>query len=74
MRRHVKILPYGTIPTDTCYVRTKFQWFVSDGDAPLSSFKKLIVSTPRLIRNLHMMSLAKAAPDGLKDGKCKKMA
>ena len=44
---------------------TQFQQFASD--PPLSSFKKLIVSTPRLLRNLHMMSLAKAAPKGLKD-------
>ncbi len=57
--------------TDAHYVRTKFQWFLSD--APCSSFKKLIVSTPRLLRNLHTMSLAKAAPNGLKDRECKKM-
>ena len=44
-------------------------------DPPRSSFKKLIVvSTPRFLRNLHTMSLAKAAPDGLKDPECKKMA
>jgi hypothetical protein len=60
------------IPTDAHYVRTSFQRFLSD--PPLSSFKKLIVSTPRLLRNLHTMSLAKAAPDGLKDRECKKMA
>jgi hypothetical protein len=57
---------------DARYVRTKFQWFVSD--APHSSFKKLIVSTPKLLRNLHTIILAKAAPDGLKDRECKKMA
>jgi hypothetical protein len=72
VQRHIKILPYGTIPTDGHYVRTKFQWFVSD--QPRSSFKKLIVLTPRLLRNLHTMSLAKAAPDSLKDCKCEKMA
>jgi hypothetical protein len=33
----------------------------------------MIVLTPRLL-NLHTMSLAKAAPDGLKDCECKKMA
>ncbi len=54
------------------YVRTKFQRFVSN--PPRSSFKKLIVSTPRLLRNLHTMSLAKAAPNSLKDHECKKMA
>jgi hypothetical protein len=42
-------------------------------DAACSSFKKLIVSTPKLLRNLHTMSLAKAAPNGLKDRECKKM-
>jgi hypothetical protein len=41
---------------------------------PRSSFKKLIVSTPKLLRYLHTTSLAKAAPDGLKDRKCKKTA
>ncbi len=64
--------PYGTIPTDAHYIRTSFQRFVSG--PPRSSFKKLIVLTPRLLRNLHMMSLAKAAPDGLKDRECEKMA
>jgi hypothetical protein len=39
---------------------------------PRSFFKKLIVLTPKLLRN--PMSLAKAAPDGLKDCECKKMA
>ncbi len=43
-------------------------------DPPHSSFKNLIVLTPRLLRDLHTMSLAKAAPNGLKDHKCKKMA
>ncbi len=70
--RHIKIQPYGTIPTDAHYVRTKFQGFVSN--PPRSSYKKLIVLTPRLLRNLHMMRLAKAAPNGLKDRECKKMA
>ncbi len=62
------------IPTDAHYVRTSFQRFVSD--PPRSSFKKLIVSTPRLLRNIHVMrmSLAKAVPEGLKDCECKKMA
>jgi hypothetical protein len=32
------------------------------------------VSTPRLIRDLHMMSQAKAVPDVLQDRECKKMA
>ncbi len=54
------------------YARTKFQWFTSD--PPLSSFKKLIVLTPRLLRSLYTMSLAKAVPDGLKDHECEKSA
>jgi hypothetical protein len=32
------------------------------------------VLTPRLLRNLHTVSLAKATPDGLKDCECEKMA
>jgi hypothetical protein len=42
-------------------------------DSPLSSFKKLIVSTPRLLHGLHTMSLVKAAPEGLKDLECKRI-
>jgi hypothetical protein len=57
---------------DAHYVRSSFQQFMSN--PPRSSFKKLIVLTPRLLRNLHTMSLAKAAPDGLKDRECEKMA
>ena len=38
------------------------------------TLKKLTMSTPRLLHNLHTMSLVKAAPGGLKDCKCKKMA
>jgi hypothetical protein len=39
---------------------------------PRSFLKKLIVSTLRLLRNLHTMScLAKSVPNGLKDHKCK---
>ena len=59
------------IPTNAHYERTSFQRFLSD--PPRSFFKKLIVSTPRLLRNLHTMSLAKATPDGLKDRECEKM-
>ncbi len=66
------LLTFSTIPTDTHYVRTSFQRFLSD--LSLSSFKKLIVLTPQLLRNLHRMSLEKAAPDGLKDRECEKMA
>ncbi len=67
----MSISTFGTIPTDAHYVRTSFQRFLSN--PPLSSFKKLIVLTPRHLCNLHTMSLAKVAPDGLKDRECKKM-
>jgi hypothetical protein len=72
MWHHTKIPPYGTNPTNAHYSRTTLQWFMSD--APRSSFKKLIVSTPSLLRNLQTMSLAKNAPDNLKDHECKKIA
>ena len=72
MWHHAKILPHGTIPTDAHYVRTKFQQFVSD--QPHSSFEKLVVSTPRLIRDLHTMSQAKATLDVLQDRECEKTA
>jgi hypothetical protein len=51
--------------------RTKFQQFASN--SPLSSFKKLIMLTPRLQHNLLTMSLAKAVPDGLKDWECNRI-
>jgi hypothetical protein len=65
-----KIWIYVPIPEHMPYARTKFQRFTSN--PPLSPFKKLIVSTPRLLRCLYPMSLAKAVPDGLKDRECKK--
>jgi hypothetical protein len=65
-----KILLYAQLPTDAP-TQTKFQRFVSD--SPLSSFKKLIVSTPRILRCLHMMSLAKAAPKDHKEHECRKI-
>ena len=68
----IKIWSKVPIPTEVPKTRTKFQRFASD--PPLSSFKKLIVLTPRLLRGLFTMSLAKAVPDGLKDCKCKKTA
>ncbi len=67
---HCNLQPHGRIPTDALYARTKYQWFTTV--TPCSPFKKLIMSTPRLLSNLHMMSLAKAVPTGLKDCKCKK--
>ncbi len=63
--------PVGMIPTNAHYERTSFQQFLSD--PPRSFFKKLIVSTPQLLCNLHTMSLVKATPDGLKDRECEKM-
>jgi hypothetical protein len=52
------------ITTNGLLISTKFQWFLSK--APRSSFKKLIISTPSLLRGLHRTSLAKSVPDGLK--------
>jgi hypothetical protein len=57
------------ISTDELHTRTKFQWFLNE--APRSSFKKLIVSTPLLLQGLHIMSLAKLVPEGLKPRECK---
>ena len=34
--------------------------------APRSKFKELIVSSPKLLRGLHSMSMLKMVPDGLK--------
>ncbi len=62
-----------TIPTTGVTLESRGnQWFASD--PPLSSFNKMIVSTPRLLHNLLTMSVAKAVPDRLKDPKCKKIA
>ncbi len=52
------------------FSRTRFQCFLSN--PPLSSFKKLIVLTPRLVQGLRTMSLAKAVPKGIKDRECKR--
>ncbi len=73
MWHHSNIWHHGWIPMDAPYARTKNQWFTSDVPHSRSSFKKLIVSTPRLLRNLHTISLVKAVPDGLKDHKYKKI-
>ncbi len=54
------------------FSRTRFQRFLSG--PPLSSFKKLIVLTPRLVQGLRTMSLAKAVPEGIKDRECKRFA
>jgi hypothetical protein len=65
-----KILPYVWFSTDAP-TRTKFQQFASN--TPLSSFKKLIVSTSRLPCKLHTTCLTKAVTNGLKDCKCEKI-
>ncbi len=49
--------------------RTKLQRFLNE--APRSSFKKLVISTASLLQVLHMMSLAKSVPEGLKPQECK---
>jgi hypothetical protein len=41
---------------------------------PRSSFKKLIILTPRLLQGLSTMSLAKAVPKGIRDKECKRFA
>ncbi len=51
---------------------TSFQLFMSN--PPRSSFKKLIISTLRLIQGPCTMSLAKAVPKGIKDKECKRFA
>jgi hypothetical protein len=58
--------------TGHLFSRTRFQCFLRD--PPLSSFKKLILSTPRLVQGLRTMSLAKAVPEGIKDRECKRFA
>jgi hypothetical protein len=72
MMSWLKFRSYTWIHTNAHYVKTSFQLFTSD--APRSSFKQVVVSTLRLLRNLHMMSLAKAVPNALKDHECKKIA
>ncbi len=52
--------------------RTRLQRFLSD--PPCSSFKKLIIFTPRLVQTLRTMSIAKAVPEGIKDRECKRFA
>jgi hypothetical protein len=50
-------------------VRTKFLRFLNQ--APRSSFKKLIVTSPSLLQGLHQMILLKSVPEGLKPRECK---
>jgi hypothetical protein len=41
--------------------------------APLSKFKELIVTRPKLLRGLHSMSMLKTVLDGLKARECKQI-
>jgi hypothetical protein len=64
--RNKKLSPY-----EQC-TRTKYQRFVNK--ALRSAFKKRIISMPTLLQGLHMMSLTKSVPNGLKPRKCKCMS
>jgi hypothetical protein len=41
---------------------------------PTFFLKKLIILTPRLVQDLHTMSLMKAVPKGIRDKECKRFA
>ncbi len=41
--------------------------------APRSKFKELIVTSPKLLKGLHSMSMLKMVPDGLKARECKRI-
>ncbi len=41
--------------------------------ALLSKFKELIVTSPKLLRGLHSMSVLKTVPEGLKARECKQI-
>jgi hypothetical protein len=68
-RNAVKFFPYELWvarnqeknSSDKLRTRTAFQKFINK--TPHSTFKKLIVSTPGLIRVLHTMSLSKSVPE-----------
>jgi hypothetical protein len=68
-RAHVQWLASKRVSLNR-FSRTRFQRFLSN--PPLTSFKKLIVLTPRLVQGLRMMSLAKAVPKCIKDWECKR--
>ncbi len=40
---------------------------------PLSKFKELVVTSPKLLRGLHSMSMLKTVPEGLKARECKRI-
>jgi hypothetical protein len=52
--------------------KTRLQCFLAT--PPLSSFKKLVILTPRLVQGQRMMLLANAVPKGIKDRECKRFA
>jgi hypothetical protein len=56
--------------TNELLTRTNCQRFLNQ--VPHLSFKKLIVSTPSLLRDLHTMSLLKSVPEGLKPRECER--
>jgi hypothetical protein len=58
------MLKVKKITTNKLHARTKFLCFLNQ--APLLSFKKLIVSTPTLQQGLHMMSILKSVSEELK--------
>ncbi len=58
------------IRTNKQHTRTDFQRFISE--TPRSSFKKLILSTPKLLGGLHTMSLSKSVPEGLNPCECER--
>ncbi len=57
------------ITTDELHTRTKFLHFLNQ--APRLWLKKIIVSMPTLLQGLHMMSILKSVPEGLKPRECK---
>jgi hypothetical protein len=59
------------ITTNELHTRTKFLHFLNQ--APHSLFKKLIVSMPTLLQGLHMMSILKSVPEGLKPQECERV-
>ncbi len=62
----------GRISTDELLTKEKkILRFVTQ--APLSKFKELIVTCPKLLRGLHSMSVLKTVPEGLKARECKQI-
>jgi hypothetical protein len=57
-------------PYQRARYENKFQRFVNK--APHSAFKKLIISTPTLLQDLHTMSLTTSVPNRLKPRECKR--